>query len=137
MKIKRIEHVAAAVENLELVCRRLETALGLELHAVEDFGIAELAMYRIGESSLELVQGKSPASRPSRVVAEKGAGFYHICLEVENIDGALEELRGKGVKLLDEVPRSGHGGSRIAFIDPQSMGGLLIELAELPSGPHH
>ncbi len=136
MKIKRIEHVAAAVHDLAEVRGILETVLGLKLDAVEDFGIAELAMFRVGASSLELVQGKSPQSRPSKWLAERGPGFYHVCFEVEDIDGALAELKAKGVRLLDETPRTGHAGSRIAFIDPQSMGGLLIELAELPAGGH-
>ena len=67
-------------------------------------------------------------------VAEKGQSLYHICLEVEDIEGALAELKGKGVALLDEVPREGHGGCKIAFLDPRSTGNILIELAEIPAG---
>ena len=67
----------------------------------------------------------------SRWIEEHGEGLFHICLEVEDIDSALTELREKGVKLLDEVPRVGHGGARIAFLDPESTGNLLIELAEI------
>jgi methylmalonyl-CoA/ethylmalonyl-CoA epimerase len=67
-------------------------------------------------------------------IDEKGTGLFHICFEVEDIDGALAELKQKGVKLRDETPRIGHGGARIAFIDPSATGNVLIELAELPAG---
>jgi len=70
----------------------------------------------------------------TRWIAEKGTGLFHICFEVADIDGALAELRAKGVKLRDETPRIGHGGARIAFLDPASTGNVLIELAELPAG---
>ena len=66
-------------------------------------------------------------------IAEKGEGLFHICFEVEDIDGALAELKAKGVGLRDETPRIGHGGARIAFLDPASTGNVLIELAELPA----
>lgn len=69
-----------------------------------------------------------------RQIPPEGEGLFHICFEVEDIDGALAELRGKGIKLIDETPRTGHGGSRIAFIDPSATGNLLVELAELPAG---
>jgi methylmalonyl-CoA/ethylmalonyl-CoA epimerase len=67
-------------------------------------------------------------------MSDHGPGLFHICFEVEDIDGALAELKGKGVKLRDETPRIGHGGARIAFIDPSAAGNVLIELAELPAG---
>jgi methylmalonyl-CoA epimerase len=67
-------------------------------------------------------------------MSDKGAGLYHICFEVEDIDSALAELKAKGVILRDETPRIGHGGARIAFLDPMSTGNVLIELAELPAG---
>ena len=67
-------------------------------------------------------------------IKQKGTGLFHICFEVEDIDGALAELKAKGVKLRDETPRIGHGGARIAFLDPASTGNVLIELAELAPG---
>ena len=75
------------------------------------------------------MRGKSPLV--TKWISEKGTGLFHICFEVEDIDGALAELKAKGVKLRDETPRIGHGGARIAFIDPSSTGDVLIELAEL------
>ncbi len=68
------------------------------------------------------------------MVRRERRGLFHLCFEVDDIDAALEELRGKGVKLLTEVPKIGHGGCRIAFIDPASTGNIFIELAEMPKG---
>jgi methylmalonyl-CoA epimerase len=91
-------------------------------------------MFPVGETYIELLQGMAPDSAVAKWLADKGESLFHLCFEVEDIDSALVELRGKGVKLLDETPKPGHGGSRIAFINPESTGGILIELAELPAG---
>ena len=91
--------------------------------------------YSSGETYLEVIKATSPASDPARWIAEKGQGLYHICLEVDDIDGALAELKAKGVKLLDEAPREGHANTRIAFLDPQSTADVLIELVEMPAAP--
>jgi methylmalonyl-CoA/ethylmalonyl-CoA epimerase len=90
-------------------------------------------MLPVGESYLELLEGQGPESGVTKWIAQKGPGLFHICFEVEDIDGALAELKQKGVKLRDETPRIGHGGARIAFIDPSATGNVLIELAELPA----
>jgi methylmalonyl-CoA/ethylmalonyl-CoA epimerase len=131
MKIKRVEHIAIAVHNLQESKRMLEDIFGLEVELEEHIGSTRLAMYPVGETYLELLQTVEPGSRLAEWLADKGQSLFHICFEVENIDDALEELRQKGVKLLNETPRLGHGGSRIAFLDPQSTGDILIELAEL------
>ena len=86
------------------------------------------------QTYIELLESAAPDSGVSQWIREKGAGLFHICFEVEDIDGALMELKAKGIKLRDEKPRIGHAGARIAFIDPASTGNVLIELAELPSG---
>jgi methylmalonyl-CoA epimerase len=132
MKIKRIEHVAVAVKKLEPTMALLEDLFGFKLEYKEDRETARLAMYPFGETYVELVEGKS--GLPAQWFAEKGEGLFHLCFEVDDIDAALDELRGKGVKLLTEVPKIGHGGCRIAFIDPASTGNILIELAEMPEG---
>ena len=80
------------------------------------------------------VEGKS--GLPAKWFEEKGEGLFHLCFEVDDIDAALAELRAKGVKLITEQPKIGHGGCRIAFIDPSSTGNILIELAEMPEGHH-
>ena len=94
-------------------------------------------MYPIGETYLEVLESNDPKTETSRWIEEHGEGLFHICLEVEDIDSALTELREKGVKLLDEVPRVGLGGARIAFLDPESTGNLLIELAEISATLTH
>ena len=132
MKIKRIEHVAIAVEDMQETRRLLEDVLDLKLDYEERIGPTQLAMYPVGETFIELLKAETPESRTADWIAEKGQSLYHLCFEVEDIDGALEELRQKKVKLLDETPRPGHGGARIAFLDPRSTGNILIELAELP-----
>ena len=133
MKIKRVEHVAIAVHDLQASKTMLEDMFGLKLELEEQIGATKLAMYPVGETYLELLHTNDSGSRLAEWTAQKGQSLYHLCFEVEDIDAALDELRQKGVKLLNETPRLGHGGSRIAFLDPQSTGNILIELAELPA----
>ena len=137
MKIKRVEHVAIAVRDIEAVKTLFEDKLGLAMEYEENFPNYEtkIAMYPIGQTYLELLQATGPKSETGQWIAEKGESLYHICLEVEDIEGAIAELRAKGVKLIDETPRTGHGGSRIAFIDPKSTANILIELAQIPAHP--
>lgn len=136
MKIKRIEHVAIAVNDMEAEGKTLETIFGLKRDYAEQIGETKLAMYPVGETFIELLEAAGPSSKVGDWIKERGQSLFHLCFEVEDIDGALDELKDKGVALLDETPRNGHGGSRIAFIDPASTGGILIELAELPAGGH-
>ncbi len=89
-----------------------------------------LAMYPVGQTYIELLESDRDNTDTARWISEHGEGLFHICLEVENIVEALEELKGKGVKLLDEQPRVGHANSQIAFIDPNSTGNVLIELMQ-------
>lgn len=133
MKIKRVEHVAIAVHDMQASKRMLEETFGLKLELEEQIGASKLAMYPVGETYLELLQTVDPESKIAAWLADKGQSLFHLCFEVEDIDAALDELRQKGISLLDETPRTGHGGSRIAFLDPQSTGDILIELAELPA----
>ena len=137
MKVKRVEHVAIAVKNIADVMRIFQEKLGLALEYEEDFPQykTKIAMYPVGETYLELLQATGDDSDTAKWIAEKGEGLYHICLEVEDIEAALAELRAKGVGLLDEQPRVGHGGSLIAFLDPRSTANVLIELAQIPTGP--
>lgn len=134
MKIKRVEHIAIAVHNMAESMAMLKNTLGLELDYEETIGSTKLAMFPVGETSLELLEAESPTSPVADWIEERGQSLFHLCFEVEDIYAALDELRAKGVKLLDETPKAGHGGSRIAFLDPASTGDILIELAELPVG---
>ena len=139
MKFKRVEHVAIAVKNMAKMQEIFENKLGIKMEYEEDFPKynTKIAMYPIEETYLEVLESNDPKTETSRWIDEHGEGLFHICLEVEDIDTALTELMEKGVKLIDEVPRIGHGGARIAFLDPESTGDLLIELAEISSGQTH
>ena len=139
MKFKRVEHVAIAVKNMAKMQEIFENKLGIQMEYEEDFPKynTKIAMYPIGETYLEVLESNDPKTETSRWIDGHGEGLFHICLEVEDIDTALTELMEKGVKLIDEVPRIGHGGARIAFLDPESTGDLLIELAEISSGQMH
>jgi methylmalonyl-CoA epimerase len=96
-------------------------------------------MFPVGQSYIELLESDRADSETSKWIGERGEGLFHICLEVDDIEGALAELKAKGVKLIDQTPRIGHANSRIAFIDPKSTNDVLIELVELapaPAGAH-
>ena len=134
MKITRLNHIAVAVENLDSVAALFQDTLGLKLEYTEEFreNNTRIGMIPVDNCEIELVQGLAPSARSSKWVAQKGQGLYHICLEVENIDEALFELKRKGVKLIHDEPVMGHGKFRIAFIDPSATGNVLFELAEPP-----
>jgi methylmalonyl-CoA/ethylmalonyl-CoA epimerase len=122
------------VDSLKQSMDLLRDTFGIDVEYEEQIGQTRLAMLPVGETYLELLEGQGPESGVSKWIKEKGTGLFHICFEVEDIDSALAELKAKGVKLRDETPRIGHGGARIAFIDPASTGNVLIELAELAPG---
>jgi methylmalonyl-CoA/ethylmalonyl-CoA epimerase len=138
VKVKRVEHVAIAVRDLGEVMGIFQEKLGLRLEYEEDFPqyATRIAMYPVGETYLELLAPTGASSDVGTWLTDRGQGLYHICLEVEDIEAALAELRGRGVRLLDERPRVGHGGSLIAFLDPRSTADVLVELMQAPAGAH-
>jgi len=138
MKIKRIEHIAIALKNMDALKSVLSDKLGVPMEYEETLPAyrTKLAMYPIGETSLELLQSDQPDGLVNNWISARGEGLFHICLEVDDIDAAMAELKGKGMRFQQEEPREGHGGSRIAFLDPACTEGLVIELAQLPEGGH-
>jgi methylmalonyl-CoA/ethylmalonyl-CoA epimerase len=136
MKIKRIEHVAIAVKNIAKAREIFEDKLGLAFEYEEYLPqySTRLAMFPVGQTYIELLESDRPESETSKWVEDHGEGLFHICLEVEDIESALAELKSKGVKLIDQTPRIGHANSRIAFLDPKSTNDVLIELVELSRG---
>ena len=132
MKIKRIEHVAIAVKDLDASKQMLANLFGLKVTHEEQINTVSLAMLPVGESSLELLHSNDASTKTAKWIESKGQGLFHICFEVDDIAEALRELKQKGAKLLNETPVTGHGNSKIAFIDPDSTSGFLIELVELP-----
>ncbi len=131
MKIKRVEHIAVAVESMRQSLAMMQETFGLELEYEEQIGQTRLAMLPVGESYIELLEGHGPESGVSKWIAEKGTGLFHICFEVDDIEAAIDELKAKNVKLQSETWRIGHAGSKIVFLDPSATGNMVIELAEL------
>jgi methylmalonyl-CoA epimerase len=134
MKIKRVEHIAIAVDSIRQSLGLMRDTFGLELEYEETIGQTKLAMLPVGETYIELLEGTGPDSGVTQWIGEKGTGLFHICFEVDDIEGAIAELKAKKVKLQSETWRTGHGGSKIVFLDPSATGNVLIELAELAPG---
>jgi methylmalonyl-CoA/ethylmalonyl-CoA epimerase len=136
MKVKRIEHVAIAVKSMAKAREIFEDKLGLPFEYEEHLPqySTRLAMFPVGQTYIELLESDRADTETSKWIKDHGEGLYHICLEVEDIEGALAELKAKGVKLIDQSPRIGHANSRIAFLDPKSTNDVLIELVELTPG---
>ena len=139
MKIKRIEHIAIAVKSIAAMRDILENKLVIRMEYEEHLPkyATSLAMFPVGETYLELLESSKPDSKTSEWIAERGEGLFHICLEVEDIDASMEELRAKGVGFQSEKPMIGHGNCRVVFLDPKSTGNLVIELAEMPRDGGH
>ncbi len=139
MKIKRIEHIAIAVKSIPAMRAIFEEKLGIPMEYEEHLPehSTSLAMFPVGETYLELLQSDKPDTGTSKWIAERGEGLFHICLEVEDIDAAIVELRGKGIGFQSDAPKIGHGNCRIIFLDPKSTGNLVIELAEMPKTGGH
>jgi methylmalonyl-CoA/ethylmalonyl-CoA epimerase len=138
MKIKRVEHIAVAVDSIQQSLGLMRDTFGLELEYEEQIGDTKLAMLPVGGASgqtyIELLEAAGPSSGVRQWINEKGTGLFHICFEVEDIEEAIAELKAKNVKLQSETWRTGHAGSKIVFLDPASTGNCVIELAELPAG---
>lgn len=130
MKLLRIDHLGIAVKGLEEAGRAWE-ALGFRVEGVHEVETEKVrtAFLPIGESQLELLEPTDPSSVIARFL-EKRSGFHHVCFVVDDLEQALVELKARGVPLLDEAPRVGAGGCRVAFVHPKAAGGVLVELKE-------
>jgi methylmalonyl-CoA/ethylmalonyl-CoA epimerase len=132
MKVKRVNHIGIAVESLDDALQLWRDVLGLEPVAVEEVSAMKVraAKLRPGETEVELLESTDAEGPIGKFVANKGPGIHHICLEVDDIEGALAELSAAGYRLIDGKPRAGAGGCRVAFVHPGSCGGVLLELSE-------
>jgi methylmalonyl-CoA epimerase len=132
MKIEKLDHVGIAVEKLDAALPVWEGVLGMVLAGTEEVVEQKVrtAFLPVGGTEVELLEPTDPESPIAKFIAAKGQGVQHLAFRVEDLDASLEELRAKGVRLIDEVPRRGAGGARIAFLHPKSTGGVLIELCE-------
>ncbi|MEP7357382.1 MAG: methylmalonyl-CoA epimerase [Anaerolineales bacterium] len=131
--IKRIDHIAIVVDDIDLALDFWRDTLGLDLAHVE--AVAEqqsaVAFLPTGDSEVELVKPTTETSGVARFLAKRGPGLHHICFEVDDIDATLVTLKARGARLIDEQPRIGTGGKKIAFVHPESTHGVLVELYEL------
>ncbi|MHA1835113.1 MAG: methylmalonyl-CoA epimerase [Candidatus Baldrarchaeia archaeon] len=129
--IKGIDHVGIAVKNLKETLRFFEEVLDLKPAKEVENQRMRFAFIPVGEGEIELIEPIDPRLSIATFIEEKGEGIHHIALQVDGIEQVLEELKKKGVKLIDEKPRVGAHGVKIAFIDPESAKGILIELCEV------
>jgi len=131
-KIKRIDHIAIVVDDIDAALGFWRDALGLELHGLEEVPEQKsiVAFLPASGSEVELVKPTTDDSGVARYLQKRGPGMHHICFEVDDLDAALVRMKEKGVRLINETPTLGAGGKRIAFIHPESTNGVLVELYE-------
>ena len=125
-----IAHIGIAVRDLDAILPFYKDVLQLEDIPLGDADGARIAGLTAGESLVELLESKDPASPIGKFVAARGPGIHHICFAVDDLDGALDRCRAAGLRLIDQAPRIGAEGKRIAFIHPASTAGVLVELTE-------
>jgi len=135
MKIKRIAHLGVAVHDLDAALALFTQGLPLELTHTEDYQGMKIGFIPVGDSSIELLQDVSGSSAIRKYLDKNGEGIHHIAFEVDDIHQAVEELKAKGVKLIDETPRPGAHGMHIAFMHPKATHGILMELVQPMKDP--
>jgi methylmalonyl-CoA/ethylmalonyl-CoA epimerase len=126
----RIAHIGIAVRTLDEILPFYRDILGLPEVPLADADGARIAGLAAGESLVELLEARSSDSPIARFVDRRGPGIHHICFAVDDLDAALDRCRAAGIRLIDEEPRIGAEGKRIAFLHPSSTGGVLVELSE-------
>lgn len=132
MKVLCVDHIGIAVKNVAESAKLYTDVLGLGLTGMEEVAEQKVRTSFIptGESELELLETTAPDGPIGKFIEKNGEGIQHIALRVENIEEALEELKQAGIKLIDEKPRYGAGGAKIAFIHPKATNGVLLELCQ-------
>ncbi|MDD3656043.1 MAG: methylmalonyl-CoA epimerase [Atribacterota bacterium] len=132
MLFKKINHIGIAVKKLEDSLPIFQDILDMKCATIEEVADqkVKVACLPIGESEIELLESTSSEGSIARFIEKRGEGIHHIAFEVDNLKSVLEDLKKKGVQLIDQEPRHGAGGIRIAFLHPRSTNGILIELCE-------
>jgi methylmalonyl-CoA/ethylmalonyl-CoA epimerase len=126
----RVSHIGIAVEALAETLPFFRDVLGLNEVALDDADGASIVGLSAGEPLVELLEADDPSSPIARFVAKRGPGIHHICFAVDDLDAMLERCRAAGIELIDDEPRVGAEGKRIAFLHPSSTGGVLVELSD-------
>jgi methylmalonyl-CoA epimerase len=132
MKSLRVDHIGIAVSDLDGAIKWYEDTLGIKCkgkETVEDQHVTT-AFLPCGDAELELLYSTTPDGSIAKFIEKKGQGIQHIAIRVDNVAKALEELKAKGVRLIDQQPRRGAGGAMIAFVHPKATNGVLLELCE-------
>jgi len=130
--LKRIHHIGIAVKDLKAAAEKYVALTGItdyETEYVEGQDV-DVAMFQVGESRIELLQGRTENSPISKFLEKNREGLHHVAYEVANVEEALKELEEKGYRLIDKTPRVGAGGHKIAFVHPKSTNGVLTELMQ-------
>ena len=132
MKVLKVDHIGVAVKSISEAKNLYSGLLGLSHAGSETVAEQKVttAFFPVGDTEVELLESTSPDGPIAKYIEKKGEGIQHIAFRVENIEEVLAELKAKGVQLIDEKPRRGAGGAKIAFLHPKSTFGVLIELCE-------
>ncbi|BBO77095.1 methylmalonyl-CoA epimerase [Desulfosarcina widdelii] len=132
MKILKIDHLGIAVNSIEDGKDFWSGVLGLNFEGAETVAEQKVttAFFPVGESEVELLESTAPDGPVAKYIEKRGQGIQHVAFRVENIEEALAELKEKGVKLIDQEPRIGAGGAKIAFLHPKATAGVLVELCQ-------
>lgn len=135
MNATHIEHLGIAVANLEESIKYYEEVLGFKCYSVEEVKDQKVktAFFKVGQTKIELLESTSPEGPIGKFIEKKGQGIHHIAFAVENLQESLDEVKSKGIQLIDEKPRPGAEGLNIAFLHPKSTYGVLTELCEEPN----
>lgn len=130
LKGTRIAHIGIAVESLDALRPFYRDVLGMPEVPLDDADGAAIAGLAAGESLVELLEANHPDTPIGKFVAKRGPGIHHVCFAVDDLEGTLEKCRAAGLRLIDQTPRLGAEGKRIAFLHPSATGGVLVELSE-------
>lgn len=132
--IYKIAHIGVAVKNIEEAEKFYSEVLKMEIHDREHLREIKATFIPVGDTAIELLQSTTPEGVINKFIEKRGEGIHHIAYQVDNIEKALEDLKAKGVSLIDEKPRRGAHNSKVAFINPKGTYGVLIELVEPEKG---
>lgn len=129
---EKLDHIGIAVENLEQSMAFYRDILGLELHGTEtvEEQKVRVAFFPLGDTEVELLESTDPEGPIAKYIAAKGQGIQHLAFRVKDIEKTLADLKARGVRLIDEKPRYGAGGAKIAFLHPKATNGVLVELCQ-------
>lgn len=132
MEILKIDHLGIAVNSIDDGKNFWTEVLGLKFEGAETVEAQKVttAFFPVGESEVELLESTAPDGPVAKFIEKKGTGFQHVAFRVADIEAALEELKEKGIQLIDQKPRIGAGGAQIAFLHPKATGGVLVELCQ-------